>query len=73
MTFRAKIFLAALAAAAAGLLAAAAMVSWSVRSSLERRIERELAVEARLAAEMLAHHPAATEPEIGRASCRERV
>jgi two-component system phosphate regulon sensor histidine kinase PhoR len=64
MTFRAKIFLTALAAAALAALVATALVSWSVRRSLEQRIERELAVEARLAAEMLAHHTAVTEAEL---------
>jgi two-component system phosphate regulon sensor histidine kinase PhoR len=64
MTFRAKIFLTAVAAAALAALAATALVSWSVRRSLEQRIERELAVEARLAAEMLAHHTAVTENEL---------
>jgi len=64
VTFRVKIFLTALAAAAMGTFAATALVSWSVRSSLERRIERELTVEARMAAEMLAHHTAVTEAEL---------
>src|SRR4029079_10266394 len=64
MTFRAKIFLTALAAAALAALVATALVSWSVRRSLEQRIERELAVEARLGGEMLAHHTAVTEPEL---------
>jgi two-component system phosphate regulon sensor histidine kinase PhoR len=64
VTFRAKIFLTALAAAAMAVLVATALVSWSVRRSLEQRIERELATEARLAAEMLSHRTAATEPEL---------
>jgi two-component system, OmpR family, phosphate regulon sensor histidine kinase PhoR len=64
MTFRAKIFLTALAAAALAALVATALVSWSVRRSLEQRIERELAIEARLAGEMLAHHTAVTEAEL---------
>jgi two-component system phosphate regulon sensor histidine kinase PhoR len=61
VTFRAKIFLTALAAAAVAVLVATALVSWSVRRSLEARIERELGLEARMAAEMLGHHAAATE------------
>jgi two-component system phosphate regulon sensor histidine kinase PhoR len=61
VTFRAKIFLTALAAAAVAVLVATALVSWSVRRSLEQRIERELGLEARMAAEMLAYHVAATE------------
>ena len=64
MTFRAKIFLTALAAAAMAVLVATALVSWSVRRSLEQRIERELGTEARLAAEMLGHRTAATEPQL---------
>jgi two-component system phosphate regulon sensor histidine kinase PhoR len=64
VTFRAKIFLTALAASAVAVLVATALVSWSVRRSLEERIERELGLEARMAAEMLAHHAAATEAEL---------
>ena len=64
MSFRAKLFLTALAAAAMAVLAATALVSWSVRHSLEQRIERELTLEARMAAEMLGHHSAATEQEL---------
>ena len=64
MTFRAKIFLTALAAAAMAVLVATALVSWSVRRSLEQRIEHDLGVEARMAAEMLSHHNAATEAEL---------
>src|SRR6476660_9843594 len=74
MTFRAKIFLTALAAAALAALVATALVSWSVRRSLEQRIERELAIEARLAAEMLAHHTAVTEAELdGEADALGRI
>ena len=64
MTFRAKILLTAIAAAALAVLVATALVSWSVRRSLEQRIERELGVEARLAAEILSHHTAASEREL---------
>jgi len=64
MTFRAKIFLTALVAAALAVMVATALVSWSVRRSLEERIERELGLEARMAAETLAHHMAAGEPEL---------
>ena len=64
MTFRAKIFLTALAAAALAVVVATALVSWSVRRSLEQRIEHELGIEARMAAEILSHHIAATEPEL---------
>ncbi len=64
MRFRTKIFLTALAAAALAVLVATALVSWSVRRSLEERIERELGLEARMAAELLSHRSAATESEI---------
>src|SRR5829696_2813282 len=64
VTFRAKVFLTALAAAAMAVLVSSALVSWSLRQDLEQRIERELRTEARLAAEMLSHRTAATEPEL---------
>src|SRR5829696_1039593 len=64
MTFRAKLFLTALAAAAMAVLVASALVSWSVRRSLEQRIERELGLQARMAAEMLSHHSAASDIEL---------
>jgi two-component system phosphate regulon sensor histidine kinase PhoR len=64
VTFRSKIFLTALAAAAMAVLVATALVSWSVRRSLEQRIAHELGVEARMAAEILSHHNAATEAEL---------
>ena len=64
MTFRAKLFLTALAAAALAVLVATALVSWSVRRSLEQRIAGELGVQARMAAEMLGHHSAATDVEL---------
>jgi len=38
MTFRAKIFLTAVAAAALAVVVATTLVSWSVRRSLEQRI-----------------------------------
>jgi two-component system phosphate regulon sensor histidine kinase PhoR len=64
MTFRAKIFLTALASAAIAAIVATTLVSWSVRKGLERRIERELAAEARMAAETLSHRGAATPSEL---------
>ncbi|MEO6238208.1 MAG: ATP-binding protein [Vicinamibacterales bacterium] len=64
MRFRTKIFLTALAAAALAVLVATALVSWSVRRSLEQRIEHELGLEARMASEMLSHRSAATEAEL---------
>ncbi|MGH9410496.1 MAG: ATP-binding protein [Vicinamibacterales bacterium] len=64
MPFRTKIFLTALASAAIAAIVATALVSWSVRRGLEERIARELAAEARMAAELLSHRSAATEPEL---------
>ena len=66
MSFRTKIFLTALAAAAMAVLVATALVSWSVRRDLEQRIEQQLTVEARMAAEILSHrgHAATTEAEL---------
>ncbi|HET7617983.1 MAG TPA: ATP-binding protein [Vicinamibacterales bacterium] len=64
MTFRTRIFLTALAASAIALAVATALVSWSVRRSLEERIGGELLSEARLAAETLSHRRAATAAEL---------
>jgi two-component system, OmpR family, phosphate regulon sensor histidine kinase PhoR len=64
VTFRTKIFLTALAAAALAVLVATALVSWSVRRALEQRIEHQLASEARMAAEILSHRAVASEPEL---------
>ena len=64
MTFRTKIFFTGLGTAAMAVLVASALLSWSLRRDLEQRIERELRTEARLAAEMLSHRTAATEPEL---------
>ena len=64
MTFRTRIFLTALAAAALAVAVATALVSASVRQNLEDRIERELTRDARMAAETLSHRAAATEMEL---------
>ena len=64
MTFRTRLFLSSLLAAAVTLLVAAALVSWSIRRSLDNRIERGLINEARLAAETLSHRQAATPAEL---------
>ena len=64
MTFRAKIFLTAFAAAAMAVLVATALVSYSVRRTFEQRIERELGTEARLAAELLSHRAGVTAAEL---------
>ena len=50
MTYRTKIFVAALGAAAAALAVAAALVSWSLRRDLEARLERTLVSHTALAA-----------------------
>ncbi len=53
--FRTQTFLAACAAAAIGLLVAAGLISLAVRRQMNAGIERNLAAEARLAAELLSH------------------
>jgi two-component system, OmpR family, phosphate regulon sensor histidine kinase PhoR len=64
VSFRTKIFLTALGAAAMAVLVATALVSWSVRRDLEQRIEHQLAAEAKMAAEILSHRAVATEAEL---------
>jgi len=64
VSFRSKIFLTALGASAMAVLVATALVSWSVRRDLEQRIERQLATEARMAAEILSHRAVASETEL---------
>ena len=64
MTFRTRIFLSSLLAAAVTMLVAAGLVSWSVRRTLQDRIERDLVAAARLAAETLSHRQAATPEEL---------
>jgi two-component system phosphate regulon sensor histidine kinase PhoR len=64
VTFRTRLFLSSLLAAAVALLVATALVSWSVRRSLNERIERGLITETRLAAETLSHRQAATPAEL---------
>src|SRR5258705_3505275 len=64
MTFRSRLFLSSLLTAAVTLLAAAALVSWSVRRSLDDSIQRGIINEARLAAETLSHRQAATPAEL---------
>lgn len=58
MSYRTRLFLTSLAAAAAALLVTTLLLSWSVRRSLDARIERTLITEARLAAELLARQRA---------------
>ena len=64
MTFRTRLFLSSLLSAIVTLVVAAALVSWSMRRSLDERIERGLTNEARLAAEMLSHRPATGPAEL---------
>jgi two-component system phosphate regulon sensor histidine kinase PhoR len=64
VTFRTRLFLTSLLAAAVTLLVATALVSWSVRRNVEARIERGLVNEARLAAETLSHRQAASPEEL---------
>jgi two-component system phosphate regulon sensor histidine kinase PhoR len=64
VTFRSKIFLTALTASAFAVAAATSLVSASVRRNLEQRIEHELAGNARMAAELLAHRTTASEEEL---------
>jgi two-component system phosphate regulon sensor histidine kinase PhoR len=64
MTFRTRIFLTSLLAAAVTLLVATMLVSWSVRGRLEQQIRSGLINEARLAAEAMAHRRTATAVEL---------
>jgi two-component system phosphate regulon sensor histidine kinase PhoR len=64
MTFRARLFLTSLVAAAVTLAVAAALMSWSVRRTVGAQIERGLVNEARLAAETLSHRRAGTAAEL---------
>ena len=64
MTFRTRLFLSSLLSAIVTLVVAAALVSWSMRRSLDERIERGLISEARLAAAMLSHRAAASPAEL---------
>ena len=56
MTFRSRLFATSLAAAALTLLVATVLVSWTLRRTLNERIERSLVNEARLMAETFSHH-----------------
>ena len=64
MTFRTRLFLSSLIAAALTLLASTILVSGLVRRSLEDQIQQSLVNEARLAAETLSHRRAATPEEL---------
>ncbi|MEO6211981.1 MAG: ATP-binding protein [Vicinamibacterales bacterium] len=64
MTFRTRLFLTSLAAAAATLLVAILLLSGSVRRTVGDQIERGLIAQARLAAEALTHRTPATRGEL---------
>ena len=64
MTFRTRVFTAALLASAITLGVAIALFSYHVRRGVSERIERSLVSEARLAAETLSHHSAATSEQL---------
>jgi two-component system phosphate regulon sensor histidine kinase PhoR len=64
MTFRTRVFVTALLAAAITLAVAVALLSYHVRRTISDRIERSLVSEARLAAETLSHRTAATAAEL---------
>ena len=64
MTFRTRLFLTSVAAAAATLLVATLLFSWWVRQSVNERIERALIAETRLAAETLSHRRVASPEEL---------
>ena len=64
MTFRTRIFITSAAAAAVTLAVASTLVSWSIRTTLEKQIEQSLVNEARLAAETLSHRKPAAAGEL---------
>jgi two-component system phosphate regulon sensor histidine kinase PhoR len=64
MTFRTRLFLTSLTAAAITLVVSTTLVSWSVRENLDQQIQHGLVNQARLAAEMLSHRQAATPAEL---------
>jgi two-component system phosphate regulon sensor histidine kinase PhoR len=66
VTFRTRLFLTSIVAAALTLALATALVSWSVRRTVGARIERALVDQARLAAETLSYRRAATPEELDR-------
>ena len=64
MTFRSRLFLASVAAALVTLLVATLLFSWSVRRTVDERIEQGLIAQARLAAETLSHRQASSLEEV---------
>ena len=66
MTFRTRLFLTSLITSALTLAVATVLVSWSVRRTMDDRIERSLISQARLAAETLSHRQAVSGAELDR-------
>jgi two-component system phosphate regulon sensor histidine kinase PhoR len=64
LSFRTRLFITSVAAAAATLLIATLLISWSVRRSIGDRIERTLAAEVRLAAAVLSNRRPASPGEL---------
>ena len=64
MSFRSRLFLTSVATAAATLLVATLLGSWSVRGTVGERIERTLSSEVRLAGEVLSHSQPASGDEL---------
>ena len=64
MTFRVRLFLTSIAAAAATLLVATILFAWFVRQSTDAQIERGLIAETKLAAETLSHRQAGSLEEL---------
>ena len=75
MTFRTRLFVSSVAAAALTLVVATTLVSISVRQAMEAQIEQSLVDEARLAAETLAHrrHDQLAGPELELPNHREAL
>jgi len=64
VTFRNRLFLTSFTAATLTVIVATILVSWSVRRTLDQKIERSLVNEARLTAETLSHRQAATAADL---------
>jgi two-component system phosphate regulon sensor histidine kinase PhoR len=64
VTFRGRLLLASLVTAAITVAIATTLISWSIRRTMEQRIEQSLVNQARLAAETLSHRQAAGPEEL---------
>jgi two-component system phosphate regulon sensor histidine kinase PhoR len=64
VTFRSRLFLTSLAAAALTLAVASTLISWSLRRTMHEQIERSLVNEARLAAQAFSHRRPAGPAEL---------